>query len=161
MCSVKRIGKVLFHWSQGFSSPSCSWQKLTLMIITSISQWTLFWVFKADSRCSVGFHPLEEGGESQNIPEGSLKSNSRGGWWSCAVLCGVRLGLDFPTVWFSHSLTLILQHLLTSEPWTSLFPHGFVLFRRTQTFGKAGQDLLGREGKACSEWTLSSWPESV
>lgn len=153
MCSVKRIRKELFHWAQGFSSPSWSWQKMTLMIITSISQWTLFWVFSV-SRLIPDVLWVSTPWKKEVNHRISHKDP-----WSPIPEEGGDLALFFVVwglVWIFqqfgfhrvHSLTLLLQHLLTSEPWMSLFPHGFVLFRRTQTFGKAGQDLLGKEGKA-------------
>lgn len=157
MCSVKRIGKVCFHWSQGFPSLPFSGQKMTLMIHHRhfpVNSFRSIQCFKADSWCSTGFHLLERWRwitkYPTRIPEAQFQR--RAVIFHCSLWCEINLVRGF--VWIFkqlgfhkvHSLTLILQHLLTSESGMSLFPHRFVLFRSTQTFGKAGQDLQGREG---------------
>lgn len=123
--------------------------------------------FKADSWCSTGFHLLDRWRWITEyptfIPEAQFQR--RVVIFHCSSWCEINLVWGF--VWIFkqlgfhrvHSLTLILQHLLTSEPWISLFPHGFCCSEGHRPLGK--QARIYRAGKAYSEKTLSSWSKSV
>lgn len=170
MCSVKRVGKRGFALITGFSfsalfpadNGSDEWH-----LHFPVNSFLSIPCFKAGSWCSTGFHLLGRWRWITEYPTRitEVPFQRRMVIFCCSLWRVINLVWGFVWIfkWFSfhrvHSLTLILQHLLTSEPWMSWFAHEFVLSKGHRPLGK--QAMIYWAWKACSEQTLFCLPESV